>query len=172
MFSKANRRFLIVWLAITLVALGTIVGAVYLVGHDKQGASVWTGGGAILTLLLGYVRAEMRAKDAETGRAMIEGKVDEIERKTNGNLTRAIKHVAEEVRTAAHEPAPGQEQMPRTPEELQALLKTFARTMVDDLAAKAAQAAAARAAEMASELAAQKTAEIVVVELRKAGVIQ
>jgi hypothetical protein len=122
----------------------------------------------VLFNVYGFIRQEQATVEAERSRQVLHQKVDtaatkaeeaatkaqesakvieKIEEKTNGNLERAINTAAERVKEAAHQPAPGHEAMPRTRQELAAMLRAFAEDICRDFSERAAKMAAEQAAE-------------------------
>ena len=163
MFSKENRRFTILAIALVVVVMGTLSGVTKAVVSDHASNAYVIGGVSAMVIL----QLLMMMKQEQTGKAMsgMVDKVEELKKETNGNLTKAIKVAAQEVKTAKEEPAPGQEQMPRTPGELQALIKLFVREMSDEVIKRATQEAAVKA----TDLAARHTTKTVLEELGRGG---
>lgn len=154
MFSKDNRRFTGVLIAIIIVAVFGLSKVATLAEHDKNSATVWGAITFIILQLLAILRGTMSDKQAAEHRDAIDrkvseakDKVEEIAEKTNGNLTKAINAVAKNVEHAAHMPAPGQEQMPANRDELRRFVAEvaadigpgLAETICDELAVKAAR---------------------------------
>ena len=171
MFSKENRRFTTLVIALVIVVLATIngVGRTIAADHAKDAYIVGGVSAVVILQFLGMIRAEQERREAKQSRNEIADKVESIEKKTNGNLNTAIKTVAEEVKKAASMPAPGQEQMPRTPQELQSLIKLFLREMSEELIHRATTEATIKATKDAVELATRTAARAVIEELKSAG---
>ncbi len=165
MFSKENRRFTILALSLVAIVIGTLSGVTKAVISDHASNAYVIGGVSAMVIL----QLLMMMKQEQAGKAMsgVADKVDELKKETNGNLTKAIAQVAEEVKTAKDEPAPGQEQMPRTPQELQSLIKLFVREMTDEVLERAVHTATTAATRMATKDAVLETIK----ELKIAGYI-
>jgi hypothetical protein len=150
MFSKENRRFTGVLIAIVVVAVFGLSKVATLAEHDKNSATVWGAITFITLQLLAILRGTMSDQKATEDRNIIGRKVEEIAEKTNGHLAKAINQVAAKVEHAAHQPAPGQERMPATPDELRDFVRKvandigpkLAESICDELAVKAARVAA------------------------------
>lgn len=173
MFSKENRRFTVLAITLFLVVIATMngVGKAIAGEHAKDAWLIAGVSGTVILQLLSMLRQEQareearttRSKIVETGTQIVE-KVGQLEEKTDGNIASTIKAVAQEVKKAKAEPAPGQEQMPRTPEELQSLIKLFVHEMRKDVLAKTVQ-----------EITDETTKEVVlqtVEELKRVGIIK
>jgi hypothetical protein len=169
MFSKENKRFTLLVIAIVCIAVGTIIciTAMSITGHGKDYILLTGVSGVLLAQLVIALRSEQNRTESKIERAEIKDAMREtketvqgIEQKTNGNLTNAIRQVAQEVKAAAEESAPGQEAMPKTREELRRLLQEFADDMCNTIASKAATMAAEKAAAAASEAAVGATQRV------------
>ena len=171
MFSKENRRFTGLLIGVVILATVTLSNITKMVdGGFSQYTVLITGFSSVVLLqLFGMMRTEQARVAQQRAGGEIKAKVEELGEKKTGDITKAIHTAAVEVKKAVQEPAPGQEAMPRTREELQSLLKIFARTMTEDLVNKAAVEAAEKAAKLASESTVRETVRIVTEELRKSG---
>ena len=178
MFSKENRRFTILAIALVVVVMGTLSGVSKAVAGDHaNNAYLISGVSAMVVLqLLSMMRQEQgRHETRETQQKIVDkvteakDTVDNLERKTNGNLTNAIQQVAEEVKKAKDEPAPGQEQMPRTPAELQSLIKMFVHEISEEAIRTASQKAAVDATKAAVDVATRTTTDTVISQLTQSG---
>ena len=147
--AQASRRFTLLWIGQISTILLTLLCSTTLIlkGQSIQVVTVTGLAGLALSNIWPMLKQEQNEQIAAYHRSLIESKVevaaerakevadkvDQIEKKTNGNLTKAVHEVAEEVKRAAHEPAPGQEAMPRTREELDRLMREFAKNFCDDM---------------------------------------
>jgi len=141
MFSKENRRFLILVSGIVTLAIVTLIVMAGLInkGHGTETAMVTGFTSLLIIQLMAMARQEQQGHTANTHRAKIEEKLEEaaqgatvaaekaeaaknevaetkevikkIEKQTNGNLAKALAT-----------PAPEQAAMPKTREELDDLL--------------------------------------------------
>jgi DNA-directed RNA polymerase subunit F len=162
MFSKENRRFLTLIIAMVVIVLGTILAIVSMVNkeHAKDSVLVTGFAGILLAQLVSMLRAEQERAVNSTERAEVK-KVTVIAADAAGVAADAagaaarkaeksvneVKEVVREAVTKVHdEPAPGHEAMPRTPEELREFLKVYAHEIAsevcDEIAAKSARFAA------------------------------
>lgn len=181
MFSKENRRFTFSMIALIFVAALGINGVFKLLMSDHQAVTyIFTGFVMVIFLQVLQIAkqeqlrttAKQSGEEAKRAREEITNKVEKIEEKTNGNLTKAIQQVAVEVKKAKYEPAPGQEQMPRTPEELQSLLKIFADGICNDYIKRTIQEVTPEAAKKATETATKHMVETVVRQLDSLGLLK
>lgn len=146
---EANQRFRRLWITTTLIIVSTFVCCTVLIltHNSTQTITLTALGGVALSNLWPMLKKEQNDQIAEYHRSVIESKVDlaatkatevaekvsKIEEKTNGNLTKAVHEAAEEVKKAKSEPAPGQEAMPKTKEELETMMHQFATAFCDDM---------------------------------------
>jgi low affinity Fe/Cu permease len=164
-FSKANRRFSAVLIAIVVVAIYGFNKVYQLATHDKSAATMWGAITFVLIQLLAILRAVMSDVDAMRDRQQIRGAVDtaasaasaaaakaeEIEKKTNGNLERAIEKVAVKVKEANDRPSPAQQSMPQDPEALRAFVEDVGQKLAPKLAERICDDIAVKAARVAAE---------------------
>lgn len=194
MFSRENRRFSVLIFAGVLIVAFTIGGIIDLINkeHSNNVYMLTAFAALIIGQIFTMARTEQAAAEqrrqglkADQSREVITQKVEEIkhtveesDKKTNGNLTKAIETAATAVKEAVLTPAPGQEQMPRTPQELQSLLKVFSReicrSFVDQAKIDADKVAKETVEKTRAEIesAARETVRIVVEELKTSGVIK
>lgn len=138
MFSKENRRFTLIIITLLIVVVVTIQGVGKAIAGEHSSSVYMIGAvsAGVILQLLSMLRQEQAREEARATRAkivetstQIVDKVEKLEEKADGNMASTIKAVAQEVTKAKEQPAPGQEQMPRTPEELQGLIKLFVHEM-------------------------------------------
>jgi hypothetical protein len=164
-FSKPNRRFTAVLICIAAVGLHGISKVAYLAEHDKNSATVWGVITFLVVQLLAVLRAVMSDVDAmkdrekiktsvdnaATAAAIAAEKVEAVEKKTNGNLERAIAQVAEKVQEASNRPSPAQHAMPQDVESLRSFVEDVGRKLAPKLAEEICDDIAVKAARVAAE---------------------
>jgi DNA-directed RNA polymerase subunit F len=155
MFSKENRRFLTLIIAMVVIVLGTILAIVSMVNkeHAKDSVLVTGFAGILLAQLVSMLRAEQERAVNSTERAEVK-KVTVVAANAAGAAAQKAEDSVQEVKAVVREavekvheePAPGHEAMPRTPEELREFLKVYAHEIAsevcDEIAAKSARFAA------------------------------
>jgi hypothetical protein len=146
---EAAHRFKMLWISsLTTIIVTMLLCTVLVVTHNSaQTITLTAVGGLALSNLWPMLKREQNDRIAEYHRSIIEAKVDvaatkalevadkvsSIEEKTNGNLTKAVHEVGKEIMNAKNSPAPGQEAMPKTKEELEQVMTSFAKRFCDDV---------------------------------------
>lgn len=142
MFSKENRKFLTLVIAIVVIAIAAMLIMRSMVGHGQKDSTMMISGIAvsIILSLVGLARQEVAMNRANQHRDKIETKVEvaassavvaaenAVEAKKEASETKAVvveieKHSDGKLKEALAMATPAQVVMPKTPEELESLVE-------------------------------------------------